>query len=165
MPLFSHPSTRSLVGRALLAGLSAGLRSVTPLGVLATTHNGSTAGAGWKNWPVLRSGFGRRVIQVSWLGEMLADKLPIIPPRINPGPLGGRMVVGALAGIAIGTEGKGAAPRIGGAVAGIAGAIAGAQGGYRARTYLTNDVGLPDMPGALAGDATAFALARKAIKG
>lgn len=165
MPLFSHPSTRSLVGRALLAGLSAGLRSMTPLGVLASERNDGSTKAGWKNWPILRSGFGRTALQLSWLGEMIADKLPVIPPRINPGPLGGRMLFGALAGMAIGTEGKGATPGIGGAMAGIAGAIAGSYGGYRARTYLTNDLGLPDMPGALVEDATAFAIARKAIRG
>jgi uncharacterized membrane protein len=165
MPFFSHPSTRVLVGRALLAGVSAGLRSMTPIGVLASQHDDNSIRAGWKNWPVLRSALGRKALQVSWVGELIADKLPVVPPRTEPGPLGGRMLIGALAGAAIGTEAKGTAPRMASALAGIAGAVAGSYGGNRARTYLTKEVGLPDMPGALVGDATAMVLARKAVRG
>ena len=165
MSFLSRPSTSSLAGRALIVGVAAGLRSMTPMGVLASQHEDRSIRAGWKKWPVLRSRAGRKALQTSWIGELIADKLPVTPSRIEPGPLGGRMVFGALAGMAIGTEGKGAMPRLAGALAGACGAVAGSYGGYKARTYLTKEVGLPDLPGALVEDAAAFTLARKTIRG
>lgn len=165
MPLLSRPSIRALVGRALLVGIAAGLRSMTPLGVLAAERNESSIKAGWKDWSVLRSNGGRIALQLAWLGELVGDKLPSAQPRIETGPLAGRMVLGSLAGMAIGTAGKGLTPRIASALAGIAGAVAGSYGGYHARTYLTNTVGLPDLPGALIEDATAYCVARKAVRG
>jgi uncharacterized membrane protein len=165
MPLFSHPSTRSLARRALLLGVAAGMRSMTPIGTLARYHDTAPGPAGWKRWPLLRSDAGRAVLEVAWVGEMIADKLPIIPPRISSGPLTGRMLFGMLAGLAIGTEGKGVAPRVAGGLAGMAGAIAGAYGGYATRMFLTRGIGLPDLPGALAGDAAAIAIAHKGTMG
>lgn len=165
MPLFSRPSTRSLAGRALLLGIASGMRSMTPLGTLARSYDSAPRSAGWKQWPLLRSGAGRAVLEVVWVGEMIADKLPIIPPRIHQGPLAGRMLLGTVAGLAIGTEGKGTAPKVAGGLAGLAGAVAGAYGGYATRIFLTRGVGLPDLPGALAEDAGAIAIAHKGARG
>lgn len=165
MNLTSRPSTRALAGRSLLAGISAGLRSMTPMGVLAGMRNHAPASAGWKDWPVLRSGFGRSMLQLAWAGELVGDKLPGVPPRTDPGSLAGRTILGALIGLAIGTEGKGAIPKGIGLATGMAGALAGSFGGYQARTYLTKNAGLPDVPIALGEDALAWAIARKATRG
>ena len=164
MPRYSHPSLRSLAARALIIGVAAGLRSMTPMGVLATEHDDAPRRAGWVSWPVLRSANGRKILQLSWLGELIADKLPFTPSRLAPGALGERMVMGGLAGLAIGTEGKGATPRIVGALAGVAGALGGSYGGNYTRTFLTAKVGLPDLPGALIEDAAAFGISRKATR-
>lgn len=165
MPLFSRPSTRSLAGRALLLGVAAGMRSMTPIGTLARYHDSAPRSAEWKRWPLLRSGSGRTLLEAAWVGEMIADKLPIIPPRIHRGSLTGRILLGTVAGLAIGTEGKGTAPKVAGGLAGLAGAIAGSYGGYAARVFLTRGIGLPDLSGALAEDAAAIAIAHKGTTG
>jgi len=103
MPRFSIPSTRAVAGRALLVGFAAGLRSAVPIGVMAAERNDASFRAGWKDWPLLRSGGGRVLLQMGWLGEAVTDKLPGVPPRIEPAPLSGRLVSGGIAGLAMGT--------------------------------------------------------------
>src|SRR5688500_3877819 len=46
----------------------------------------------------LLSGAAQRIIPFLALGEMLADKLPILPNRNSPGPLLGRIFWGGLVG-------------------------------------------------------------------
>ena len=165
--MFHHrrPSTRSLIGRALLAGVSAGLRSMTPGGVMARTRDDAPARTGWKDWPMVRSSVGRSVLQLAWIGELVGDKLPVTPPRTEPGSLTGRIVTGALTGLAITSGVQGAAPKMTGILAGGTGALAGSYGGYAGRTFLTEKLKLPDLPGALLEDALAFSLAYRAITG
>jgi uncharacterized membrane protein len=154
----------SLVLRAASLGFAAGLRSMVPLGVLARHYSDAPRSASWRRWIPFRWPAARTIIQVSTAGEAIVDKLPIVPPRINPGPLGGRIVVGAISGAAIGSEyrlGSGIAL---GVVLGGAGAVAGALAGYRARTYLTNTHHLPDLPVALGEDALAIAIASRAVR-
>jgi uncharacterized membrane protein len=165
MPPFTAPSTRQLIGRALLVGVACGLRSATPLGVMAAERNDASFRSGWKDWPVFRSDIGRIFLQLSWLGELVGDKTPIAKPRTEPGSLIGRAVSGAIAGTAIGTERKDAGARLTGAVAGIVGSLAGSIGGYAYRTEAAKATGLPDLPLALVEDVAAYALARKVIKG
>jgi uncharacterized membrane protein len=155
--------TRALVGRALMAGAAAGLRSMSPLGVFARAHD-DAPDAGWKRWPLMRSTPGRIALQLAWLGEAVADKTSLVPPRTEPGPLGGRVVSGALAGMAVGTRNAGVRARLLGAVSGALAAGVAAWAGTTARTTLTDDLGLPDLPGALAEDALAFSLALAAIR-
>jgi uncharacterized membrane protein len=165
MPGFSAPSTRQIIGRALLAGVASGLRSSTPLGVMAAERNDASFRAGWKEWPVFRSDIGRVVLQLSWLGEVVVDKTPVAKPRTEPGSLIGRGVSGAIAGMAVGTERKDPGARLAGTTAGILGSIAGSLGGYAYRTKTAKATGLPDLPLALVEDIAAYALARKGIKG
>lgn len=157
-------STRALLGRALMAGAAAGLRSMAPMGVFAHAHDDAPR-AGWKQWPVMRSKPGRLALQMAWLGEAVVDKSPVVPPRTDPGPFGGRLVFGALAGMAVGTRNTGARSRLLGALAGATAAGLAAWAGTQGRTALTDDLGLPDLPGALAEDALAYTLARAAIRG
>ena len=165
MPLFARPSTRSVLARAFLLGIAAGLRSVTPLGVLARYQPNAPRRAEWARWPLLRSRTGRVLLQLAWLGELVADKLPGIPPRINPGPLGGRMVFGAVAGLAIGSERQDTGTKLAGAATGTAGAVIGAVGGYAYRTAVIQATGLPDLPVALVEDAATLLIARTAVRG
>lgn len=80
------------------------------------------------------------------------------------GPFGGRLVFGALAGMAVGTRNTRARSRLLGALAGATAAGLAAWAGTQGRTALTDDLGLPDLPGALAEDALAYTLARAAIR-
>src|SRR3954452_19531794 len=105
------PSEKHLAGAALL-GAASGMRTFTPAAALA-----------------LRGRFGggavRNAIVASAAGEYLGDKSPIIPSRVSPPLLFGRLSSGAFCGNAV------AGPA--GAGLGAAGAVAGAFGSYHAR--------------------------------
>jgi uncharacterized membrane protein len=76
------------------------------------------------------------------LGELIADKLPFIPNRTSPGPLFGRVVLGALSGAAL-CVARGYSSVIGAIFGGVGGVI-GAFAGYRARTGFVKTSRLPD---------------------
>ncbi len=164
--LFGGPrtDTTSLVFRAASLGFTAGLRSVIPLGVLARHHADAPRSALWRRWIPFRSPAARAILQINAGGEVIVDKLPIVPPRINPGPLGGRIFCGAVSGAAIGSEYRSRSSIALGAVLGGAAAAAGAFAGYRARTFVTSTYQLPDVPVALVEDALAFGIATRAMQ-
>lgn len=165
MPLFHRPSLRSIIARALLLGITAGMRSQTPIAALARYQPQAPRGAEWAHWPLLRSRFGRVLLQLGWLGELVADKLPVTPPRTNPGSLGGRITSGAIVGLAAGSERHGTGAKLGGALVGAVGAVVGTYGGYHARKLAVETSGLPDLSIALVEDGTAATLARAAVRG
>lgn len=156
--------TRSLPFRALMLGIAAGMRSQTPGAVLAYRQADAPRRAGWRSWPVLRGAWGRRALMLGGAGELAADKLPDIPPRTAPGSLGGRLVFGTLAGLAIGSEGQGAGALAQGAIAGVIGALIGAFGGQRARQAVVDMTGLPDPAVAVVEDLAAVSMANTAVQ-
>ena len=165
MPRRISPSTNHIIGRALLVGFAAGLRSLVPIGILAAERNDGSLHGAWKHWPLLSSPFGRVALQAATAGEMVADKTPLVPPRIEPGPLAGRMVMGAFSAMAIGTLAKEPAVKASALAAGVIGSVAGAYGGNAYRTGITKATGLPDLPVALAEDIAAVLIARKGVRG
>lgn len=104
----SDPSRRPPLADAAVLGAVSGLRTFTGPAVLA-----------------LRGRFGAGAVRglfiAAALGELVGDKLPMIPPRSDPAALLGRVLSGAT---------------VGGAVAGRAGAGAGAASAA-ATTYVT----------------------------
>jgi uncharacterized membrane protein len=104
----------------------------------------------------------RETLQLAVFGEMIADKLPTMTSRLEPGPLAGRAVLGMVAGgvMAMAREES----ITGGAVAGGVGAMIGSFVGYHARRALTNRAKLPDLLVALCEDAVAIATARHAVR-
>ncbi len=86
------------------------------------------------------------------VGELIADKLPFIPSRIEPGPLVVRFVFGAGCGAALAQSGTG---WLTGALLGGLGGLVGAYAGYHLRRWLTLDRGLPDFLIALLEDLVA----------
>ncbi len=76
------------------------------------------------------------------LGELVADKLPFIPSRTSPGPLFGRVVLGALSGATLCAATGGSLAS--GAILGGAGGAIGAFAGYQARARLVKTSRLPD---------------------
>ncbi len=155
--------TRSILFRAFLIGVTAGMRSQTPGAVLAWYHDDAPRYARWRTWPVLRSVWGRRALLASGAGELIGDKSPLVPPRTNPGPLFGRALFGALAGAAIGSERRGTASILRGAIVGAIGGVLGSFGGQRARAFVVNATGLPDPAVAVFEDAAAVTFARHAV--
>jgi uncharacterized membrane protein len=90
-------------------------------------------------------------------GELIADKLPSTPSRLDPGPLAGRLALGALSGSVL-EAARNRSP-VEGAVCGGAGALAGAWAGYTARKALVSSGRIPDMAVALLEDAVAIGVA------
>lgn len=145
-----------LLARAALFGFVAGLRSQTPLAVLAVNYAHAPRAAGWRHWFFFRSRWGRQALVAGWAVELVVDKLPVIPPRIEPGPLAGRAFMGGVAGAAIASARHGAGARLAGITTGALGAIAGSYAGYHARQGIEKQTGLPDPIVALGEDALAF---------
>jgi uncharacterized membrane protein len=135
---------------ALLLGFSAGLRSMTPLAVLAWL--------GPAQFVWLQGWLGKLVTTVFATGEIVSDKLPFTPARTKLGPLLGRLVIGAVVGYFIANHDKA------GALLGAAAALAGTFGGYRARRALTQGLGIPDLLVAIVEDAAAVGLAVAATR-
>ncbi len=92
------------------------------------------------------------------VGEMVADKLPFLPNRIDPLPLLGRAQWGGFAGAAAFAEAERSA-LVGAAIAGVA-AVASAFAWFNVRRMATQTLGLPDPVVALAEDAVVLALGR-----
>ncbi len=157
-------SSLPLATRALTIGVVVGLRSMTPLAILALRRDSSPASARWRDWPVLNSGKGRGGLIMTGLGETVGDKLPTAPSRLKPLPLTGRMVFGGVAGAAIGSESKGTQPMLIGALIGAIGGLLGSFAGYHIRHAIVSGTKLPDLVVALGEDAIAIALAAHATK-
>ena len=138
---------------ALLIGVLAGLRSLTPPAVVSWA-----ARLGWLHLESTRLAFlGAAVtpyiLTALALAELIADKLPKTPSRKTAGPFVTRIVTGALCGAAIGAAGQ---MLFAGLVLGALGGVAGTLGGYEIRTRLARAVGR-DLPIALLGDAITIA--------
>ncbi len=122
--------------RALGIGAVSGLRSMT--GPAATRIRGGGAAA--------------LVLPLMALGELIADKLPGIPPRTAPPSLAVRALAGGFAGASlVGDEGD---ERIGFAL-GAAGAVAASFLGLNVRRAAHDATGLPDPLIAVVEDAVA----------
>jgi uncharacterized membrane protein len=127
---------------ALGIGLVTGLRSLTgPALVCWAAH------LGWLNLEgssltFMESTVATYAFSTMALGELIADKLPFIPNRTSPGPLFGRVVLGALSGAAL-CAATGYSS-VAGAILGGVGGVIGAFAGYRARIGLVKASRLPD---------------------
>jgi uncharacterized membrane protein len=137
---------------ALLIGIVAGLRAMTPLAVLAWG-----ALLGWLNldgtWAAwIGSIIAVVIFSILAVGELITDQLPKTPSRKSTPQFATRLVIGGLAGAIIGTPFGHIYSAIG---AGIIGAVLGTLGGYEARKRLVAAGGGHDLPIALLEDAVA----------
>lgn len=153
--------------RAATLGFVTGLRSMTPFALLsaASQRQGSPTGfAAMQPAPLslLRSRATLVVTGLAATGELVGDKLPMVPSRTQPGPLGGRIVIGGLVGAAVGAD-----TRLNPIVCGVVGAAAAAAGAYAGASYrkaADDATGVPDIVWALLEDATALGLGYAALK-
>jgi len=138
---------------AFLIGCVCGLRSMTAPAVVAWA-----AHMGWLHldgsWlAFLANKISLVIFSLFAFGELIADKLPFIPRRTEAGPLGVRIIFGALCGAALCLSG--AASPVLGAILGGVGGIAGAFAGYNYRRWLSRGEKLPDLSIALLEDLVA----------
>lgn len=151
------------IRRAALMGVVAGLRSQVPFLMLSraagdgTFANESSPPLAWLRKPRVRT-----ALAASAAGEMIADKLPFIPNRTDPGPLFGRLLVGALTGAAIAANTE--APVATAALTGGCGAVVGSFAGRHLRIAAARLLGLPDFAVALVEDGVALKLGARAAQ-
>jgi uncharacterized membrane protein len=138
---------------ALLIGVVAGLRSLTAPAVVAwAAYLGWIDLHGtWASW--LANIIAVIVFSVLAVGELVNDKLPKTPPRTAPPIFAARLIMGGLAGAALGAWPHWTFSALG---AGIIGAVLGTLGGYQARKRLVAATGGKDLPIALLEDAVAI---------
>jgi uncharacterized membrane protein len=142
---------------AVVLGLVAGLRSMTPPAAVAWAAHFGWLRLDGTPLAFLESAPARYILLVAMLAELVGDKLPFTPARTGTGSFIARIVSGGLAGAAL-AVGLSGSPAVG-VVAGGLGAVAGTLGGYRARTGLVRALGVPDFPVALAEDLVALGTA------
>lgn len=125
----------SFLARSVALGAAAGARTLTPLAMLARHRN---------RWL-------RAVTAAGALGELVGDKLPSTPSRLQQPGLAGRVAAGALAGGLLARR-HGRSFVVPAVVAGAA-ALAASYAGAAWRAHA------PGIPPALAEDAAAVTLA------
>jgi uncharacterized membrane protein len=154
--------TTLLVLRAGILGVVAGLRSQFPAAALAATGLGPDGGP----FALLGSTGGRRGAFLAAAGEIVVDKLPVTPDRVELRGLLARVASGAIAGAVLAT-GTGARGRraVLPVLAGAGGAYLGSRGGFSARKAVVAATRLPDPLVAVAEDVVAIGLAAVAVRG
>jgi len=137
---------------ALLIGVVAGLRALTPPAVVAwgAALNWLPVDGTWAQWvghPITVT-----VLTILLVVELVTDQLPSTPPRTVTPQFAARILTGAFAGAVIGAGFHYTFSSIG---AGVIGAVLGTLGGYQARRRLVEANGGRDLPVALAEDVIA----------
>ena len=150
--------------------LRSGLLGVVPAGLRTSIPSGPHSPSAVSNpragrFALLASHGSRRLVVLAAAGELLVDKLPITPDRVENRGLVARVASGALrrgdARLGEGRGGRLALP----ALAGAGGAYLGSWGGFAARRALGTGTGLPDPVVAVAEDLVAVGLAAVAVRG
>ncbi len=162
-PSNSPLSSQTLQSRALLLGTIAGMRSQLPFALLGlAARRGGFARDSEGALGALRDSRVQLGLGLSAVGEFVGDKLPKTPSRLEPLPLLGRLVIGAVAGIALYTEAGESA--LEGAAFGALGAALGSFGGYYARKGLVQSTETPDPLWAVLEDGIALGLGGLALR-
>ncbi len=151
--------------RSFAIGISAGMRTQMPGAVLTQqlADGGLDRGSG-RVWSLLRRPRSRWVALALAGGELVGDKLPFTPNRIDDGAGIARLVSGAAMGTLVAS---GVGTRSGGLLfataTGLLGGAVGSYGGYYARKSIVERYDLPDLAVALVEDAFSYTLARLAV--
>jgi uncharacterized membrane protein len=136
---------------ALLIGCICGLRSMTAPALVAWGAHLDWLHLQGSHLAFFANKISLVVFSLFAIGELIADKLPFIPPRTQAGPLGVRILFGAMCGAALCISGA-ASPLLGAILGGLGG-VAGAFAGYYYRRSLRGKV--PDLLLALLEDLAA----------
>lgn len=143
--------------QALALGVVGGMRSQLPLALLANAPAAIDDSASLLHAPLVR-----RLSALVAGAELVADKLPGIGSRLEPGPFVTRLLIGGIAGgVVIGRANQ---PRLAGIALGAAGAAVGAWAGYHLRARLVSETQAPDFVYAVAEDLTALTIGVLAVQ-
>ncbi|MBA2518068.1 MAG: DUF4126 family protein [Chloroflexia bacterium] len=158
-PIQFHP-----IMYAAGAGIATGMRSMSALAAASSAARRGRLDVG-ENWPgrLLRSRGASIALGLAVAGELVGDKLPIAPSRLEPGPLVGRTVLGGIVG-AIVCRGRGGSP-VAGILAGSAAAYFSTQASGRGRAGIVERTGVPDLVIAVIEDGLALTIAYFATHG
>jgi len=141
-------SWRDAVAGSVLLGAASGSRSQLGVATVVVRSDPSLPG-------IFRQPWTRRLLVAAAAGELVVDKLPRTPSRLEPAGIAGRLVLGAsAAGLYARTR---RAPWLPAAAIGAASAIVSAKIGHDVRAQLAQHV--PDPAVAVVEDALAFGLA------
>ena len=154
---------RSSLVSALALGVVAGMRSQMPLAILSWKFRGMAEdGKNEVLSALVRKAWFAPALTTLAVGELIGDKLPMTPSRLDTGPLLGRLLFGGLAGGAAANQ---SGQRSGvGALAGASGALMGSLVGYYARRTIVKASGIPDPVVAIAEDALALGVGTWAVR-
>lgn len=136
-----------------LGGLT-GLRTFTPITVFAWTLHLHEAAIPNSPLHFLHTLPAAIILTILAVGELIADKLPFTPSRLEWMGLAGRVVLGAICGIVSG-QAWGGSWALSGAM-GVVGAVVGALFGYEIRKGWAHSLHWHDLPVALIEDAIAI---------
>ncbi len=152
----SDTASTGVYVRSAALGFVGGLRSITPFAALSLLRHGNAEDAASPASPLqyLDTPAARIITSVLALGELVGDKLPFTPSRLSPGPLAGRLIIGALVGWSICRQAN-RSPLLGAAL-GALGAASGSAAGYYARTWLGKVTKLPSPVLGILEDALAL---------
>jgi uncharacterized membrane protein len=145
---------------AFLLGLVAGLRSMMQLAAVSLAADSGRLVLANGAFSFLRYPASAWIFSIFAAGELIADKLPVVPSRKQVFPFAVRILSGAIAGGAVGASAG--APTLGIAL-GVVGAILGTIGGFAFRARLATALNR-DLPAALLEDAVAILLALAAYR-
>lgn len=152
----------NLLTRCAGLGVAAGMRSQMPFALLAVAANrGDFAVGAGRPLSLLRSRRALVGLGLAAGGELIGDKLPKTPSRLEPVPLAGRLAIGGAAGAALARQGSGSLGL--GAGMGSAGAAIGAYAGYHLRALAGEKTGLPDLVWAVVEDVLAIVVGASAV--
>ena len=144
--------------RAASAGIATGMRGTMAFTAIAyAARLGNFSLRDHRLDRVLRAKPALPVLGLAALGELVVDKLPMTPSRLEPGPLAGRLVGGGLAG-ALASRGRGGSP-VAGAIVGVAAALTSSWIFNRGRAWVGTRTGIPDPIVAVGEDSLAIAAA------
>jgi uncharacterized membrane protein len=142
---------------ALGIGIVAGLRSLTAPAVVAWGAHLSWLNLHGSPLAFIGSTTAVAILSVLAIGELITDKLPMIPRRTAPAPLLARIVTGGLCGACLcAAAGQ---SLVAGALLGGIGGVVGAFLGYSIRRRLVNDLHVNDFVVAVCEDVVAVGLA------
>lgn len=149
--------------RSFAIGVVAGSRSQLPSALLAWRANRDDL-PGVLEGPsrLLRQSGSVPLTTLAAAGELVGDKLPMTPSRLDRGPLVGRLVLGAGGGFSL--AGAFGNSRVLGALLGAAGAAIGAYGGYHLRKLAGERTPVPDAAWAVLEDGVAIGLGLRATR-
>ena len=148
--------------RALGLGVLAGMRSMSAPALASRWLTKTQPDSEDRLARTLAHPWTPRVLGLLAVGELVADKLPMAPPRVAAVPLTGRMLSGALAAASVTTE-RQRGVRLAAAALGALAALASSWAFYSLRRTATKKLGVPDVAVALTEDALLAGLASRLL--